>query len=160
MTLKIFFIHPLPIKHRLTRASLTPGPGALRPSPMPCIAGFRLAKASLRPPHLLTATGRLLCSRQADRFCAQPPTDTVSARLRHFYMPFSFLIYPLAALHGLRYVLRVAHARTFGSFCVALMIGDRVRCRATGGAACYFPDERALRERWVSGRGLETAAWH
>jgi len=32
-----------------------------------------------------------------------------------------------------------------------------VRCRATGGVACYFPDGRALRERWVSGRGLETA---
>ena len=55
-------------------------------------------------------------------------------------MPFSFLIYPLAALHSLRYVLRVAHARTSGSFCVALVIGGRVHCRTTGGVACYFPD--------------------
>jgi hypothetical protein len=144
------------MKHRLTRASLTPGPGALRPSPTPCITGFRLAKASLRPP--LTATGRLPCSsRQADRFCAQPPTDTVSAQLRHFYVPFSLSYLPASCAARLALRVACAHARTFGSFCVALVIGDRVRCRATGGVACYFPDERALREQWVSGRGLETA---
>lgn len=155
VTLKIFFLHPLPIKNRPTRAFPTPDPGALRPSPTPCVAGFRLAKASLRPPHLPSPRPDA-CPAPLVRPTAFAPSRRQTRHMHHcatFTYLFPFPIYPLAALHDLRCVLRTREPLVL----FALVIGGKVRCRATGGVACYFPDGRALRERWVSGRGLETA---
>ena len=137
-TLKIFFLHPLPIEHRLTRASLTPSPGALRPSPTPCVAGFCQAKASLRPPHLPLPRPDA-CSAPLARPTAFAPSRRQTRHMHDcatFTYLFPFLIYPLATLHDLRCVLRTREPLVL----FALVIGGKVRCRATGGVACYFPD--------------------
>src|SRR3984957_2628346 len=128
ITLKTFPLHPLPIKHRPTRAFLTPDPGALRPSPTPCVAGFCHAQARLRPPALPPPRPDA-----GSPPLARPTAFAPSRRqTRHmhdcatFTYLFPFLIYPLATLHDLRCVLRTREPLVL----FALVIGGKVRCRA------------------------------